>query len=108
MNNVIAFPRGKKNSPPQSMEEVMESVEAVRKEHIEFLVDECCSFLFGRLLDEGFDLGDEDMTKPTLLVIESLKAALYAASGLEHPLHYFADQVLRVEENNEEVLTTDE
>lgn len=98
MNNVIAFPKGKKNAPPQSVEEVLESMEAIRKDHVEYLVDECCSFIFGRLLDEGFDLADERWMKPTLLVVESLKAALYAASGIPHPLHMVAEQVLVVEE----------
>jgi hypothetical protein len=92
-SNVIVFPKGKKNSPPQSIEEVMDSMETIRREHIDFLVDECCSFLFGRLLDEGFDLAEESITKPTIMMVESIKAALCASSGLFHPLHEVAEGV---------------
>lgn len=101
-DNVIVFPKGKKNTPPQSIEEVHESMEAVRKEHVEFLVDECCSFVFGRLMDEGFDLGDDKILHETMLVVESLKAALYACSGINHPLHNIARQVFAFEETETE------
>lgn len=92
-DNVIAFPKGKKNAPPQSIEEVMESMEAVRKEHVEFLIEDCCSFIFGRLMDEGFDLTEEKVFNESLLIAESIKAALYACSGISHPLQLVAREV---------------
>lgn len=107
-DNVIAFPKGKKNAPPQSIEEVMESLEVVRKEHIEFLVDECCSFIFGRLLDEGFDFGDDKVFNETLLVVESIKAALYACSGISHPLHQVARHVFVFEDKTIEDVPSEE
>ena len=101
MTNVIVFPKGKKNAPPQTMEEVIESVEMVRKEHVEFIVDDCCSFIFGRLSEEGFDLSDEGYEKQIVLVAEALKSVLYSASGIEHPLQTFAAQ-MQIEYNHEE------
>lgn len=92
-DNVIAFPKGKRNAPPQSIEEVLDSMEAIRRDHIDFLVDECCSFIFGRMLDEGFDLGAEDITKNTIMMVEAIKAALCASCGINHPLHEVADSV---------------
>ncbi len=91
-DNVIAFPKGKRGSPPQSIEESMASIEAVRSEHIDFLVDECCVFLFGRLIDEGFDLGDESITKHTALLIEAMKSALAASVGMHHPLQQLSEK----------------
>lgn len=92
-DNVIAFPKGKRGSPPQSIEESMASIEAIRTEHIDFLVDECCSFIFGRLLDEGFDLGDDSITKHTALLVESMKSALSASVGINHPLQQLAEKM---------------
>jgi hypothetical protein len=107
-HNVIAFPKGKKNAPPQSVEEVIESMESIRKDHIEFLVDECCSFVFGRLMDEGFDLSDEKIFNESLLVVESLKAALYACSGISHPLHEVANQIFVFENQSPQAEPTEE
>lgn len=92
-DNVIAFPKAKRGSPPQSIEETLASIEAIRTEHIEFLVDECCSFLFGRMLDEGFDLGEESITKHSALLVESMKSALSASVGISHPLQSLADKM---------------
>lgn len=93
MTNVIAFPKGKRNTPPQTIEEVSNSIEALRRDHVEFLVDECCAFIFNRLYDEGFDLADEEYTKQTTLVVESLKSALYATVNIEHPLQHLSEKM---------------
>jgi hypothetical protein len=95
--NVITFPKAKRGVPPQSIEEALASIEAVRTEHIDFLVDECCSFLFGRLLDEGFDLGEESITKHAALLVESMKSALSASVGIHHPLQGLADKMFLYE-----------
>lgn len=94
-DNVIAFPRGKNKSPPQTVEETMASVEANRKEVIEYLVDDCCAFMFNRLYEEGFDLSDPECTKQTLLVIESMKSALCATVGISHPLQLLSDKIFQ-------------
>jgi hypothetical protein len=103
-DNVIAFPRGKRGSPPQSIEETMASIEAIRTEHIEFLVDECCSFIFGRLLDEGFDLGDEAVTKHSALLVEAMKSALCASVGIKHPLQTLSDKMFLYESEMEKAV----
>lgn len=103
-DNVIAFPKGKRGSPPQSIEETMASIEAIRTEHIEFLVDECCTFLFGRLIDEGFDLADDSITKHTALLVESMKSALSASVGISHPLQTLADKMFLYESEIEKAV----
>jgi hypothetical protein len=91
MTNIISFPKAKKNSPPQSFEEMIESVEVVRKEHIEFIVDEAMSYLFARVYEEGFNLTSDKCTKSTALAVEAFRAALYNAANLEHPMHELAE-----------------
>ena len=93
MSNVIMFPKNKKGSPPQSMEELLENVETTRKEHAEFIVDDIMQFAFGREYEEGFDLADEKNVKSTALLVESLRAALYNSVGIEHPFHALAESV---------------
>lgn len=97
-DNVIAFPKAKRGSPPASLEEVLQSVESSRKEHIEFIVDDVMTFAFGRAIDEGFNLGDEKCCKNTALVVESLRAVLYKTVGINHPLHTAAETIFVSEE----------
>lgn len=98
MTNVIAFPGSKRKTPPQTMEELLESVEETRREHIEYLIDDILPFVFQRCLDEGFDLGTDDCLKSTALLVESFRAALYNTAGIEHNLHSVAEQCFKLEE----------
>ena len=101
MSNVIIFPKGKRDAPPMTMEEVLNNVEDARREHIEFLVDDVMSFVFQRCYDEGFDMGTDEGVKATALLVESFRASLYKTIGVEHPLHAAADMMF-VEEAAED------
>jgi hypothetical protein len=100
--NVILFPTQRRGAPPQSLEEVLENVETARKEHVEFLIDEIAPAIFNRVYEEGFDLGHEDNTKITGMLVECLRAALYNAVGIDHPLMSVADQLFKVTVDNNE------
>lgn len=97
MSNVIAFPKGKRDSPPQSMEELEAKVSETRKEHIEYLIDDMLSFVFARCQDEGFDLSQESCVKTTGMLLETFRAALYNTVGLSHPLTILAESMFRTE-----------
>ena len=103
MTNVVKFPKQKKNSPPQSMEELLEGVEETRKEHVEFLLDEILSNSFRLLYEEGFDLGKDECVNSTAFMIEAFKAAIYRSVGIEHTLQEIADQVMLVTEDETSV-----
>lgn len=90
-DNIVMFPKAKRGIPPQSLEELKSNVENIRKEHVEFAIDEGVSALFGALYEEGFDLSSDELVKPTGLVIECVRSAMYAAIGLPHPLQSIAE-----------------
>lgn len=98
MSNVIVFPKAKKNTPPNSIEEILENAETLRREQVEFLVDEVLSLIFYRTFLEGFDLLNDECAKSTALMVESLKAALYNTQGIPHPLHDMASHMFMTEE----------
>ncbi len=100
MSNVVIFPKQKRDTPPQTIEELYENVEGTRKEHIEFLLDDVLAFVFQRCYDEGFDLGQDECMKSTALLVESFRAGLYNTVGIQHPLQHVADSVF-VEDNGE-------
>ena len=101
-SNVIQFPKLKRNTPPQSMEERSRNIEETRKEHIEYVIDESMSFAFQKAYDEGFDLGQDECFKITALLVEAYRAALYRTVDISHPLHEFADTAFAItdEEGN--------
>ena len=72
-DNVVIFPKAKRGTPPQTMEELLETVETTRKEHAEFLMDDILSFVFSRCYEEGFDLNQDHCLKSTALLVESFR-----------------------------------
>lgn len=99
MTNVIIFPKNKLKTPPQTVEELNESLEAinteivnVRKDYIEELLDDTMQDIFANFASEGFDLCSEDCIKSTSMLIETLRAAVYRSVNIEHPLHEVADR----------------
>jgi len=97
MNNVVLFPRQKKDSPPNTIEELYENVAGTRKEHIEYLLDDVLSFVFQRCYEEGFDLGQEECLKTTALIVDTMRAGLYSTVGIPHPLHASAEIIYKDE-----------
>ena len=92
-DNVVLFPKSKRGSPPNSIDEIHENITVARKERIEMLIDEAMSFAFGLCQVEGFDLTADGCEKTTAMAIESLRAALYKTAGLRHSLFDVADQL---------------
>jgi hypothetical protein len=101
-SNVIQFPRLKRNSPPQTLEELNKNIEETRKEHIEYIIDESMSFAFQKAFDEGFDLGQDECFKTTAMLIETYRAALCRTVGIYHPLHDFADTAFTIADEEDE------
>lgn len=108
MSNVIAFPKAKKNTPPQTIEELITTVEETRKEHIEYVIDEALSFVFSRCYDEGFDLGKQENAKTSAMLVESLRSALYDTCGINHPFQMIASSLFVEQEDGEQELSAED
>lgn len=93
MSNVVVFPRAKQGAPANSIDEILENMETVRKEQVEMLIDDTLSYVFSRCYQEGYDLSADHCVKPTAMVVESLRAALYRTVGMSHVLHEAADKL---------------
>jgi hypothetical protein len=93
VSNVVIFPRSKQAAPANSIDEIIENMEVVRKEQVEMIIDETLSYVFNRSYQEGYDLSSDHCVKPTAMVVESLRAALYKTVGMSHPLHDAAEKL---------------
>ena len=94
MTNVIQFPKGKYNSPPQNLEEIIETVENSRKEHIEMFLSVIIPYVFQRACDEGFDITQESCAATNTFFLESLNAALCKTVGIYHPIHDVVNDII--------------
>lgn len=98
-DNVVMFPKAKRDSPLNTREEVEAKVVEGRKEHVEYIIDETLSFVFSRCYEEGFNLNNDDCFKTTGMLVESMRAALFKSVGIIHPLHIVAEELFVSDED---------
>ncbi len=100
-NNVIMFPGVSKNRPPQTIEEVIENVNAIREIHIDELADMLTVIFLENMEAAGYDIiGDEDNTsfdKEIAFIVQAIRSLLMKHDGREHPFqdlakHYFVEE----------------
>lgn len=92
-NNVIQFPkRGPERAIiPQSLKEVIDSVESVKQLHIQETLEAVVPMLFDRLSMAGFQPADEmEFIKDGALVVESIRSFLLKMYETSHPLQMIA------------------
>lgn len=100
--NVVIFPKQKLNCPPQTLDEMMEEIEMVRSEKVEYMIDDLMSDLFNLSSLEGFHLNKDENFVHTAFFVEAFKSALYASVDMYHPIQDIAVQAISVEESKEE------
>ena len=98
-DNVIPFPRKTKTTlgvitPPQSMEEVVETVDVVRQAHIQQTLEQVIPMLFDNFALAGFQPTDEmAFLKDGALIVEAARSFLNKIYGANHPLQLIADNL---------------
>lgn len=93
-DNVIQFPHLKKDSPPQTLDEIVKNVEDLRTAEIERILFDVCPLLFSYLNQTyGIVLPDiEETHRDINLVIDVIRSLLYRKFSLTHPLQEFAQK----------------
>ena len=98
-DNVIPFPRKSKTTlgvvtPPQSMEEVVETVDIVRQAHIQQTLEQVVPMMFDNFALAGFQPADEmEFLKDGALIVEAARSFLNKIYGAQHPLQLIADNL---------------
>jgi hypothetical protein len=101
-NNIVIFPKERRDHPLQSLEEIMAHIDESRVEHISYLVEDISEYVIQRAEMEGFRVTDPDYTKSTMLFIESMRAMLYSTVKLNHPLHKITPEIIVINDENKE------
>lgn len=97
-DNVIVFPKGKKNTPPQSVEELLNSVEEIQREHIEYIAENAVGHAVQYMYDEGFEVQNAQSALLIGLLMDNIKAIMLTAKGKKHPMSDVAYNYFKTEE----------
>jgi hypothetical protein len=104
MNNVIHFPKMKKDTPPQTIEEVNRKAIEYRKDYSIEFSERLANQIFNEMARDGIDF---EKMSPELfpcitLVMESILALHLKGNRIEHPLQDLADEMFGDEDEEED------
>lgn len=92
-DNVVVFPGFKRESPPQSVEEIVDRVTQTRKEHVEGVLNDLIPDLIHLFGSYGLDVSSDEYIKDVAMIMESVKSMISRQYHLEHPFHSMVDNI---------------
>jgi len=92
-DNVVLFPGSKRESPPQSVEEIVDRVTQTRKEHVEGVMMDLIPDLIHMFGSYGLDVSSDEYIKDVAMIMESIKSMISRQYNLEHPFHSMVDNI---------------
>lgn len=101
MSNVVQFPKEKKGSPPQTLEEVHDNMEIVRHVHVDETMSLLTNVIFDNLALSGFNFTpeDESYVKDVALAFEALTSMLYKYHRMDYRLQGVADELFTLQDD---------
>lgn len=100
-DNVVLFPGVKRESPPQTVEEIVDKVTQTRKEHVDGVVNDLIPDIIHVFGTYGLDITSDEYIKDVAMVMESIKAMISRQYRLEHPFHKMVDNVFEFSFNDD-------
>lgn len=105
-NNVILFPKKKLESHPQSLDEVRDSVDNIKKQVAEIIIDESVGTVFKALQNYKIAVKEKDsmvFMKDISLIVEAIRAAVFRSLEYSHPLHNISGDMFEISNTGNEV-----
>lgn len=103
-DNVVLFPGFKRESPPQTVEEIVDKVTQTRKEHVEGVLVDLIPDMIHLFGSYGLDINSEEYVKDVAMVMESIKAMISRQYHLEHPFHSMVDNIFDFSYNEDNTI----
>lgn len=114
-NNVVPFPGFKRESPPQTVEEIVDKVTQNRKDHVEGVMADIVPEFIHLFGSYGLDVTSDEFIKDVAMIMESTKSMISRQYRLEHPFHKMVDNIFDFSYNEDSTVeytykipTTDE
>lgn len=103
-DNVIAFPGFKRESPPQSVEEIVDRVTQTRKDHVEMIMNDLIPDFIHIFGSYGIDINSDESVKDVAMVMESVKSMVSRQYRLQHPFHEMVDNIFDFSYNEDNTI----
>lgn len=95
MDNVIPFPKVKRQgAPPQSDEELREQIVRNKKKYVNNIVEHYTNQLAMKFVQHGFSVDDEEFLRDFSFSVESIRSGLYRSLGIGHPFQDLMDETI--------------
>ena len=95
MDNVIPFPKAKRDdTPPQSDDEMREHILRNKKKYVNQIVDHYTNQLAMKFVQHGFNLQEENFLRDFSFSVESIRSGLYRTLGITHPFQELMDETI--------------
>ena len=95
MSKVIAFPKGMKGHPPQTLDEMAENMLHRKTNYINDIVDFYGTELLTRISMDGFEMDEDAFAKDFAFTLEGMRSCLYRTAGIHHPLQKSVDETIK-------------
>ena len=97
MKNVVDFPKSKiVREIPINIEAVEAAKEKGLQNFCDSVVDDMLESMVSDLENYGIDIDDESFMKDFSLTVDSLRATVYRSFGINHNLHDFIDNNIKM------------
>ena len=103
-DNVIQFPKGKFNTPPQSVEEMVADIDRMRREAADEMANSMVPQLIGIFMANGVDIDQHEYIKDVSMVVEASKSLLYKYFNIDHPFHEMVESVFDFSYNDDDTV----
>lgn len=109
MNNIVKFPKDKRDSPPQSLEETLDRIKANRLTYSAEFCSDIMDILNSIFLNDNIDILDESLYYETELLKDALLSLHLKAHGINYYIQDVAADLYSSDEGDvEEILESDE
>lgn len=103
-DNVIQFPKGKLNTPPQSLEEMVADIDRMRRDTADEIANSMIPQIIGIFMANGIDADQHEYIKDVSMIVEASKSLLYKYYSIEHPFHEMVESVFEFSYNDDDTV----
>ena len=101
---IILFPKGKFNTPPQSVEEMVADIERLRQDAADDVATIMIPQIISIFMSNGIDADQHKYIKDVSMIVECCKSLLYKYYEIDHPFHEMIESVFEFSYNDDDTV----
>jgi hypothetical protein len=104
-DNVVLFPKIKKDTPPQTIEEMDKKIKDYKVDYSIEFCERLVNYILNEMIRDGVDFENRsiEFVPHITMIMESLLSLHLKANNIEHPLQEMSEEMFSDDEENETV-----